>query len=384
MGEPKKIAAVFGTRPEAIKVIPVILELAKYPQQFKSLVVVTAQHRSMLDQVLDLFKIRPDYDLDIMEEDQGLVEISRRAIEGLDRVISEIQPDLVLVHGDTTTTFIAALSAYYHRLPIAHLEAGLRTYDKYNPYPEELNRHLVAVLSDLHFAPTTTSRENLLKEGIHEESIFVTGNTVIDALLAVAKMEYQFEDEPLNRLNPRNRLILVTAHRRENWGSPLESICKGLKDLVHLYEDIEIVYPVHLNPNVQEVVGRLLSGVERIHLASPLDYQPFVKLMDRSYLVLTDSGGIQEEAPSLGKPVLVLRKVTERPEAVRVGTVKVIGTAREEVVSHTSLLLDDKKEYDRMAKAVNPYGDGKASTRVVEALSYYFGFKDKRPEEFGC
>ena len=382
MGSPKKVAAIFGTRPEAIKVIPVILELNKYPQEFNSLVIATAQHRQMLDQVLDLFGIRPDFDLNIMEENQTLAEISRRAIEGLDRVINDTKPDLVLVHGDTTTTLMGALSAYYHHLPIGHLEAGLRTYDKYNPYPEEMNRHLVGVLSDLHFAPTSISKQNLLKEGIQKEGIFVTGNTVIDALLAVAKMEYEFGDGPLREVDPKNRLILITAHRRENWGEPLENICGALKELVHLYKDIEIVYPVHPNPNVQEPAKKLLSGIERIHLVPPLDYQPFVKLMDKSYLILTDSGGIQEEGPSLGKPVLVLRKVTERPEAVNAGTVKVIGTEKGKIIHHTSLLLDDKEEYGRMARAVNPYGDGLASGRVVGAIRHYLGLRDKRPEEF--
>jgi len=374
MGSPKKVAIIFGTRPEAIKVIPVILELAKYSREIKPVVIATAQHRDMLDEVLKLFEVKPDFDLNIMEENQSLSRVLGRALSRLDKTIEKIRPDLVLVQGDTTTTLTAALSAYYHQIPVGHLEAGLRTYDKYNPYPEEINRRMVSVLSDLHFAPTVTSKENLLREGIRDEKIFITGNTVIDALFAVKGMD---KDEGTD-----HRLILVTAHRRENWGRPLENICSALKELICLYEDIQIVYPVHPNPNVSGAVKKFLDGVKRIHLLPPLSYQSFVRLMERSYLILTDSGGIQEEAPSLGKPVLVLRKITERPEALEAGTVRVVGTEKEEIVSEVALLLDNKDEYEKMAKAVNPYGDGLARQRVVGAIRYYLGLTDKRPEEF--
>lgn len=374
MGSPKRVAIIFGTRPEAIKVIPVILELAKFSARIEPVVIATAQHRDMLDEVLELFRVKPDFDLNIMEENQSLSKVSKRALSGLDEIIGKIKPDFVLVQGDTTTTFMAALSAYYHQIPVGHLEAGLRTYNKYNPYPEEMNRRMVSVLSDLHFAPTATSKENLLKEGIPGEKIFITGNTVIDALLKVKGMD---KDEGTD-----HHLILVTAHRRENWGRPLENICSALKELICLYEDIQIVYPVHPNPNVSGAVKKFLDGVKRIHLRPPLSYRSFVRLMNGSYLILTDSGGIQEEAPSLGKPVLVLRKITERPEALEAGTVRVVGTEKEEIVSQVALLLDNKDEYKKMAHAVNPYGDGRASQRVVGAIRYYLGLTDKRPQEF--
>lgn len=382
MGREKRVAIIFGTRPEAIKTIPVILELRRYPGQIQPIIIVTAQHRDMLDQVMSLFGVEPDFDLDIMRENQSLIDLTKRATTELDRVLRGIRPDLVIVHGDTTTTLMGALVSFYHHIPVGHLEAGLRTYNRYSPYPEEMNRHLVAVLAELHFAPTLTSKENLFKEGVRN-GVFVTGNTVIDALLSVAGMEYNRRRDPFGGIGfGRRRIILVTAHRRENWGRPLENICLALLELIRLYEDVEIVYPVHPNPNVSHPVQRLLGGRERIHLLSPLDYHPFVHLMKMAFIVMTDSGGIQEEAPSLGKPVLVLREVTERPEAVEAGTVKVVGTEKERVVHEASLLLDNEDEYQRMARAVNPYGDGKAALRVVGAVRYHLGLIKRRPDEF--
>ncbi|HHW23112.1 MAG TPA: UDP-N-acetylglucosamine 2-epimerase (non-hydrolyzing) [Clostridiaceae bacterium] len=379
-----KIMTVFGTRPEAIKMAPLVREL-KTHDSIDCTVCVTAQHREMLDQVLGNFDIVPEYDLNIMKARQTLTEITTRAAEGLYGVFTEASPDMVLVHGDTTTTFAASLAAFYAKIRVGHVEAGLRTYDKYSPYPEEMNRKLTGAIADLHFAPTASNKENLLKENVPEKNIYVTGNTVIDALSTTVSPGYVFEDPFLNKLDFRGkRIVLVTAHRRENLGRPLESICTALRRLVDDLPDISLIYPVHLNPVVRETAGRILGGHERIHLIEPLNVLDMHNLMDRSTLVLTDSGGLQEEAPSLGKPVLVLRNETERPEAVKAGTVKLLGTDTETVYKEARLVLEDTDEYQRMAKAVNPYGDGKASKRIREALLYYFGLSDERPEEFSA
>ena len=377
-----KVMTVFGTRPEAIKMAPLIKTLEKY-QQIESLVCVTAQHRQMLDQVLEIFDIRPDYDLNIMQERQTLADITKRALEGLYGVFSDVIPDIVLVHGDTTTTFAASLAAFYSKLKVGHVEAGLRTFDKYFPYPEEMNRRLTGAIADLHFAPTVSNKENLLRENIKEENIFVTGNTVIDALSSTVTDDYEFSDEFLRNYSfAGKRVILVTAHRRENFGKPFENIFTALRKLAEDFSVIEIIYPVHLNPVVREPAGRILGNHERIHLIEPLNVQDMHNLMARSYLIMTDSGGLQEEAPSLGKPVLVLRNETERPEAVKAGTVKIAGTETEKVYNEAYLLLTDKEEYEKMSKAINPYGDGKASVRIAEALLYSFGLTETKPEEF--
>ncbi|NLL67006.1 MAG: UDP-N-acetylglucosamine 2-epimerase (non-hydrolyzing) [Clostridiaceae bacterium] len=377
-----KMMTVFGTRPEAIKMAPLVKELAK-KDVIESLVCVTAQHRQMLDQVLDIFKIKPDYDLNIMQDRQTLIDITARAIEGLYEVFQNTKPDMVLVHGDTTTTFAASLAAFYAKVKVGHVEAGLRTYDKYSPYPEEMNRKLTGAIADLHFAPTIANKENLLKENVDEKSIFVTGNTVIDALSSTVLSEYKFSDPFLNGYNfDENRVILVTAHRRENIGQPLNDICTALRKLCDDIPDISVIYPVHLNPVVRETANRILGEHERIHLIDPLNVQDMHNLMNKSTLIMTDSGGLQEEAPSLGKPVLVLRNETERPEAVKAGTVKLLGTDSEIVYKEARLLLEDSSEYQRMAKAVNPYGDGKASKRITEALMYYFKLSDKKPDDF--
>ena len=363
-----KIMSIFGTRPEAIKMAPVVKELEK-TEDMESVVCVTAQHREMLDQVLELFDIRPQYDLNIMKPGQTLSEITSRAILGLEKVIKEVKPDLVLVHGDTTTTFAGALAAFYQQVKVGHVEAGLRSGNTYSPYPEEMNRSLTGRLSDLHFAPTIGNRENLLRENIGEEAIFVTGNTVIDALLQVVNDQYRFEDESLNRIDFANKkVILLTAHRRENLGEPMENIFTAIKEIVENNSFAEVIFPVHLNPKVQQCANRILGGMERVHLISPLDYEPFANLMAKSHLILTDSGGIQEEAPSLGKPVLVLRTETERPEAVTAGTVKMAGIEKDVIYQLTNELLNDHKAYEAMANAVNPYGDGKASERIVKRI----------------
>jgi UDP-N-acetylglucosamine 2-epimerase (non-hydrolysing) len=376
----KKIISVFGTRPEAIKMAPVVKELGKYPDEIQSIVCVTAQHRQMLDQVLDLFSIRPDYDLSIMRPGQGLSEITSNVLQGLQPVLENEMPVMVLVHGDTTTTMGAALAAYYCRVAVGHVEAGLRTFNKFAPFPEEINRRVVGVLSDLHFAPTETSRQNLLREGVKDEQIYVTGNTVIDALLTVnhrlsvdQNLRRQL-DERFTFLNPCRKLILVTGHRRENFGEGFENICQALAEIVKRHREVEILYPVHLNPNVQEPVFRLLGKEKtgRIHLVPPVEYLAFVYLMRRAHLILTDSGGVQEEAPSLGKPVLVMREKTERPEAVNAGTVKIVGTDREKIVRETCRLLDDEGAYDLMSRAHNPYGDGRSAGRIVAALRNCF------------
>ena len=375
--EKLKVMSIFGTRPEAIKMAPVVLELRKYPQ-IESLVAVTAQHREMLDQVLELFDIRPDFDLNIMSEAQTLFDITGRALLGLDKVLTAAKPDVVLVHGDTTTTFAGALAAFYHQIEVGHVEAGLRTRNKFSPYPEEMNRRLTGALVDLHFAPTPTAKANLLREGVDVDNIFVTGNTVIDALYQTVRADFK---SPL--VSEGKRLIMVTTHRRENWGEPLRQVYKALRRLIEEFPDVEILFPVHKNPKVRTVVNEELGGLERVRLTDPLDYEPFANLMNRATLILTDSGGVQEEAPALGKPVLVLRDTTERPEAVDAGTVKLIGTNQAKVYGAAKLLLTDATEYRKMAEARSPYGDGHAAQRIVEALLWHHDFSFDRPEEFG-
>jgi UDP-N-acetylglucosamine 2-epimerase (non-hydrolysing) len=370
----KKILSVIGTRPEAIKMAPVIMELEKYPEIFDSRVCVTAQHRQMLDQVLRLFKINPDYDLNIMAPDQSLTDITCKILKEIESLLKSFKPDIVLVQGDTTTAMTACLAAHYQRIAVGHVEAGLRTENIYSPWPEELNRRLSSVMAHYHFSPTDQAKKNLLCEGIDDKSIVVTGNTVIDALFSV--VEKLQDNIPLQKeMNDRfsfidfhKRIILVTGHRRGNFGAGFEQIFKALKYIAETFKDIEIVYPVHLNPNVQNPANKALKGVRGIHLIEPQEYLPFVYLMERSYLILTDSGGIQEEAPSLGKPVLVMRDLTERPEAVMVGTVKLVGQDAERIIAEVSKLLNDSIAYDSMSIAYNPYGDGKASERIVDSL----------------
>ena len=352
---------------------PVILELKRH-EEIESTVAVTAQHREMLDQVLRLFDIKPDYDLDIMETEQTLFDITTKALTGLDRVLTEVKPDIVLVHGDTTTTFVGALAAFYHQIAVGHVEAGLRTRNKYSPFPEEMNRRLTGSIADLNFAPTATSKENLLREGVDISKIFVTGNTVIDALHRTVRADFIFDDELLRSIDyDRKKIILVTTHRRENLGEPMRQVYEALKRIVEEFRDVEIIFPVHKNPKVREIVDAVLGGLKQVHLIDPLDYEPFANLMGRSTIVLTDSGGVQEEAPALGKPVLVLRDTTERPEAVEAGTVKLIGTDSDRVYGETRRLLTDYDEYRRMAAAVNPYGDGHAASRIVRALMIHYG-----------
>lgn len=377
-----KAMVVFGTRPEAIKMAPLVKELKKH-DQIETTVCVTAQHRQMLDQVLEIFDIVADFDLDIMKDRQTLVDITTRGLEGLNKVFEEVKPDIVLVHGDTTTTFIGSLAAFYNKISVGHVEAGLRTYDKYFPYPEEINRKMTGVLTDIHFAPTMTNKGNLLKENVNENKIYITGNTVIDAIKTTVRKDYVFQNSDLKNIDfSGNRVITVTAHRRENLGEPLENICRALKHIADSYEDVMIVYPVHLNPAVQSVARGIMGGHSRIHLIDPLDVQDMHNLMDRSYLIMTDSGGLQEEAPSLGKPVLVLRNETERPEAVAAGTVKLAGTDKDRIIQLSSELLDSSEEYQKMARAVNPYGDGFASARIAKALLYEFGLSKEKPLEF--
>lgn len=378
-----KVMTVFGTRPEAIKMAPIVLELQKHPDTIVPVVAVTAQHREMLDQVLNLFHIKPDHDLNIMAAGQTLFDITTRAMMGLDKVLTEEKPDIVLVHGDTTTTFAGALAAYYHQTAVGHVEAGLRTHNKYSPFPEEMNRRLTGCIADLNFAPTSTSEANLLAENVPPESIFVTGNTVIDALHHTVRDDFDFQEELLKDVDFQNkRIILVTTHRRENLGEPMRHVYKALKQLTEEFDDVEVVFPVHKNPKVREVVNEELGGLAKVHLIDPLDYEPFANLMHRAHLILTDSGGVQEEAPALGKPVLVLRDTTERPEAVDAGTVKLIGTDRERVYEEAKKLLTDKAEYSRMAESVNPYGDGKAAARIIQAILYHYGLADGRPDVF--
>jgi UDP-N-acetylglucosamine 2-epimerase (non-hydrolysing) len=368
-----KVMSVFGTRPEAIKMAPVVLALAAHPDEFESRVCVTAQHRQILDQVLDLFNITPNIDLNLMKPNQDLFQITTAVLNGMKEVLEAEKPDIVLVHGDTTTTMAASLACFYKQIPVGHVEAGLRTYDKYYPFPEEMNRVVTDSVATLYFAPTERSRDNLLRSGADPKGIYLTGNTVIDALFYTLKQ--QDEQLPVT-LDPKKRLILVTVHRRENFGEPLKAICEALKDIVLQHPDVEMVIPVHPNPNVRQTVMPMLGELDRIRLIEPLEYEPFCRLMERSTLILTDSGGVQEEAPSLQKPVLVLRDETERPEAVEMGTVKLVGPHYDRITGEAIKLLTDPAAYDAMARAVNPYGDGKASERILNALRE---FRDRQP-----
>lgn len=358
---------------------PLVLELKKHPEQFEAIVTVTAQHRQMLDQVLNIFKIAPDYDLNIMKERQTLIDVTTRGLEGLDKVMKEASPDIVLVHGDTTTTFAASLAAYYNQIPVGHVEAGLRTWNKYSPFPEEMNRQLTGVIADLHFSPTAKSAENLIRENKQQENIFITGNTAIDALQTTVKNEYSHE--VLRKIGD-DRLILLTAHRRENLGQPMRNMFRAINRIVNEHEDIQVIYPVHMNPAVREVAQEILGDNSKIHLIEPLDVIDFHNFAARAFLILTDSGGVQEEAPSLGVPVLVLRDTTERPEGIEAGTLKLAGTDEETIYALTKELLTNQAEYEKMAKASNPYGDGQASRRISEAIRYYFKQTDRRPDEY--
>lgn len=376
-----RVMTIFGTRPEAIKMAPVILEMKKHPQ-IEPVCCVTAQHREMLDQVLEIFDITPDYDLDIMQQRQTLSSITTRALKRLDDTVEKAGPDIVLVHGDTSTTFAGALSAFYHQVKVGHVEAGLRTYDKYSPFPEEMNRQLTSRIADLHFCPTVQNKRNLAKENV-TKGVFLTGNTAIDTVKLIAKEPYVFKNGLLNKIDFKSRrVILLTAHRRENYGEPLHNIMRAVKRILESYPDIEVVYPVHLSPVVRETAFSVLGNMERAHLIDPLPVDDNLNLMKRCRFVMTDSGGIQEEAPALGKPVLVLRRETERPEAVQAGTAKLAGVDEEEVFQSAAMLLDNPAEYAKMAQAVNPYGDGRAAERIIAAILFHFGMGNI-PEEFG-
>jgi UDP-N-acetylglucosamine 2-epimerase (non-hydrolysing) len=378
----KKIAVIFGTRPDTIKLAPIILELRKHPH-FRVINIATAQHRQMLDQVLDVFRIKPDFDLNIMEPKQSLAKLTKNTIAALDEILVETKPDMVLVQGDTTTTFVGSLAAFYRQIPVGHVEAGLRTQDKANPFPEEINRRLTSCIADLHFAPTATAKRALLREHIPDADIIVTGNSVIDALQYSIRKSYRFSDHRLNEyVKEKRRIILLTMHRRENWGMPMIGACEAIRSLAKQYHADRFVFPVHLNPIVRDVVYPILGKMKNVILIEPLPYGEFVNVMARSHLILTDSGGVQEEGPSLGKPVLVLRKVTERPEAVQFGTAKLVGLDQRKITSVARTLLDNSKAYQRMASATNPYGDGRASQRTIEALEHFFGFSNKKPSEF--
>ncbi|MFJ7994378.1 non-hydrolyzing UDP-N-acetylglucosamine 2-epimerase [Peribacillus frigoritolerans] len=378
MNKPIKVMTIFGTRPEAVKMAPLVLEFQKHPEYFKPIVAVTAQHRQMLDQVLELFSIQPDYDLDIMKERQTLADITTRALNGLDSVMKEAKPDIVLVHGDTTTTFVASLAAFYNQIVIGHVEAGLRTWNKYSPYPEEMNRQLTGTMADLHFAPTSKAEENLLNEN-KKDNIFVTGNTATDALKTTVSSTYSHS--VLNDLG-EDRLILLTAHRRENLGEPMRNIFRAVKRIIVEHDDVQVVYPVHLNPLVQELANEVLGDDPRVHLIEPLDVLDFHNFASRAYLILTDSGGIQEEAPSLGVPVLVLRDTTERPEGIAAGTLRLAGTDEQTIYDLAHELLTDQEVHEKMSKASNPYGDGNASVRIAEAIRYYFKQVNMPPTRF--
>ena len=379
--KPIRVMTIFGTRPEAIKMAPLVLELQKRAD-IQSICCVTAQHREMLDAVLEIFRLTPDYDLNIMEPRQTLSTITTKCLLGMEGVLEQAGPDLVLVHGDTSTTFAGALAAFYRQIPVGHVEAGLRTWDKYSPFPEEMNRKLVGDIADLHFCPTPANRENLAREGI-TDGVFVTGNTVIDALKTTVRTDYSFSTQALNGLDyTGKRIILVTCHRRENYGQPMANIMTALRRIADAFPDVELVYPVHLSPVVREAAGKYLSGHPRIHLIDPLSADEMHNLMARAYLVMTDSGGLQEEAPALGRPVLVLRRETERPEAVKAGTVKLAGTEEEEIFSLASELLHDERAYHAMAHAVNPYGDGQACRRIADAIEWKFGLRAEKPDEF--
>ncbi|MCE5230182.1 UDP-N-acetylglucosamine 2-epimerase (non-hydrolyzing) [bacterium] len=374
----QKIALVFGTRPEAIKLAPLYLELVRRPDEFQPLIWVTAQHRQMLDQVLEVFGLHADRDFNLMRPGQSLTDVTINVLRAMEEAFAEERPDCVIVQGDTTTAFAAALAAYYQKIPIGHVEAGLRTGNKFAPYPEEMNRRLVTPLADLHFPPTERSRQNLLNEGIAADSMWVTGNTVIDALAVVTEMVRRDPPPrpkgfPEGKFDNGRRMVLITGHRRENFGSGFESICQAIAELAGRYPDCEFVYPVHLNPNVQEPVHRLLGGKKNIHLIKPLDYKPFAWAMDQCYFLLTDSGGVQEEAPYLGKPVLVMRETTERPEAVEAGTARLVGTDAERIVAEATRLMEEPSAYEKMSRAHNPFGDGKACRRIADVLAERFG-----------
>ncbi|MFB5195224.1 non-hydrolyzing UDP-N-acetylglucosamine 2-epimerase [Neobacillus sp. KR4-4] len=380
MNQKIKVMTIFGTRPEAIKMAPLVKELEKNYETIQSIVTVTAQHRQMLDQVLEIFEIIPDYDLNIMKDRQTLTDVTMRALEGLNQVLQEAKPDIVLVHGDTTTTFVASLAAFYNSIPIGHVEAGLRTWNKFSPYPEEMNRQLTGVMADLHFAPTAVSKKNLLQENKSENNIFVTGNTAIDALKTTVKPQYS---HPILKQFGQDRLILMTAHRRENLGEPMENMFRAIRRLVEKHHDVQVVYPVHMNPVVRQIADKILGQNSGIHLIEPLDVIDFHNFASRAYLILTDSGGVQEEAPSLGVPVLVLRDTTERPEGVEAGTLKLAGTDEEVIFNLADELLSNEEAHDAMAKASNPYGDGNASKRIVDAILYYMKTTEIRPKDLG-
>ena len=378
-----KVMTIFGTRPEAIKMAPVVKAL-EAADDMESIVTVTAQHREMLDQVLHLFSITPDYDLNIMSQGQTLYDVTCKALLGLQGVLKEAKPDVVLVHGDTTTTFVGALAAFYEGIPVGHVEAGLRTGNIYSPFPEEMNRKLTGAIGTYHFAPTSTSESNLLKENINPDHLYVTGNTVIDALQTTVQTDYTFKEELLNQIDyVNNKVILVTTHRRENLGDPMRNVYEAIRDIINEHDDVEVIFPMHRNPKVRNIVQDVLGHMDRVHLIEPLEYEPFANLMARTYLIMTDSGGIQEEAPSLGKPVLVLRDTTERPEAVEAGTVKLVGTDKESVYRTATELIVNKEAYLAMSNAVNPYGDGLASDRIVQALRYEFFEDQDKPTTFG-
>lgn len=378
----KKVMCVFGTRPEAIKMAPVVKAIEQ-DERLQSVVAVTAQHREMLDQVLQLFHITPDYDLNLMKQGQTLTDITAGVLRGLEAIFRQEQPDLVLVHGDTTTTFAATLAAFYQQIPVGHVEAGLRSGNLYSPYPEEANRKLTGVMAALHFSPTPEARQNLLRENADDRHIFVTGNTVIDALLATVKPTYSFADQALHALlESPGKKVLITAHRRENQGEPMAHIFQAVRRLHMALPEVQFIFPIHKNPKVRELATQILGDLERVHIIEPLDYEPFANAMARVDLIMTDSGGLQEEAPALGKPVLVLRDTTERPEAVKAGTVQLVGTD-EDLIYHTAFtLLTDDAAYHKMANAVNPYGDGKACGRITAAIAYYFGLRAGRPENW--
>jgi len=378
----KKIAVIFGTRPDTIKLAPIILALQR-ERRFSVVTIATAQHRQMLDQVLDVFHIKPDYDLNSMRKRQTLADITKNTIAGLDKILEQEQPEMVLVQGDTTTTFVGSLAAFYRSIPVGHVEAGLRTDNKADPFPEEINRRLTSAIADLHFAPTGTAKEALLKENIDPKSIFVTGNSVIDALKIAVRRKYTFSIPLLNKATAKERqVVLVTMHRRENWGTPMEGAARAIKRLAERYENLNFIFPVHLNPIVRQVVFPILTETSNVFLIEPLDYLDFVNLMVRSHLILTDSGGVQEEGPALGKPVLVLREVTERPEAVEFGTAQLVGLDEERIFVTARKLLEDKKAYAAMSNATNPYGDGLAARRTIHALKGYFGFSKSPFKEF--
>lgn len=376
-----KVMSVFGTRPEAIKMAPLVKELAKYPD-LESICCLTGQHREMLDSVMEIFSLQGDYDLNIMEKRQTLSTITTKTLLGMEKVMEQCRPDMILVHGDTSTTFAGALAAFYHQVPVGHVEAGLRTWDKYSPFPEEMNRTLVGDIAELHFSPTKANADNLRREAIGGK-IFITGNTAIDAMRYTVQKDYSFNTEILNQLDFENRrIVVVTCHRRENYGEPMEQIMKAIAEVVRLHTDVDVVYPVHLSPVVRECAAKYLGGKERIYLIDPLDVQEMHNLIARCYMVMTDSGGLQEEAPALGKPVLVMRRETERPEAIAAGTAKLAGVKYEDVLKEANTLLDSEEAYTAMAKAVNPYGDGRACKRIAQAIRWHFGLTDECPADF--